>query len=282
MAWFLRDHDLKLDLDLLQDVSPLEFSLVYDILSFTLATMMATTIFLLIRLPHCAERYQGPLIIAGLTTFVASYHYIRIFNSWCNAFEWNSDGTLSATGSPFNNAYRYMDWVLTVPLLMLEIVLVMNFSEKEGKAKAANLAMAAELMICLGYPGERFLQQETMGVRWMWGGLSMVPFLYIVHELLFGFFDVTVSETDPDVRNKIRKMQWWTVLAWCTYPVIYMLPMLNISGTVVLVLIQFGYSVSDIIAKCAIGCLVYNVTKAKTRALKRRDSETTPLKSQVI
>jgi len=262
------------------EISPTEFEIVYDILSFSLATMMATTIFLWIRLPSCAEKYQGALIISGLVTFIASYHYMRIFNSWVEAYKWNEDGSISPTGAPFNNAYRYMDWVLTVPLLLIEIILVMNLSAKESAAKATNLAIASILMILVGYPGERF-SSTSNNRRWFYWSVSMLPFLYIVYTLMFGLTEATASETDRGVADKIRKCQTWTVFSWCTYPVVYLLPMLGIRQSKAMVYVNFGYSVSDIISKCGVGILIYNVTKAKSRALKKRQresEETAPLK----
>merc|ERR1711988_51449 len=73
--------------------------------------------------------------ISGLVTFIAAYHYIRIFNSWVDAYHYSAGkvegGALNIeapalTGVPFNDAYRYMDWLLTVPLLLIEILLVMK------------------------------------------------------------------------------------------------------------------------------------------------------------
>merc|ERR1711908_185998 len=95
-----------------------QFQLVYNILSFSLASMMATTIFLWMRVPAINAKYQSAVIISGLVTFIAAYHYMRIFNSWTEAYKYG--GGLSAdpqlTGVPFNDAYRYMDWLLTVPM----------------------------------------------------------------------------------------------------------------------------------------------------------------------
>merc|ERR1712134_81264 len=55
--------------------------------------------------------------------------YIRIFNSWVDAYSYEGvpqgEGP-KLTGVPFNDAYRYMDWLLTVPLLLIEILLVLN------------------------------------------------------------------------------------------------------------------------------------------------------------
>ena len=90
---------------------------------------------------------------SGLVTFIALYHYIRIFNSWTESYEYPSspDGAIRdpvISGQPFNDAYRYMDWLLTVPLLLIEIVFVMKLSDEETKKKATTLGVASGLMIC--------------------------------------------------------------------------------------------------------------------------------------
>merc|ERR1719379_1541817 len=116
-----------------------DFQVVYDILSFSLACMMSCTLFLWMRVPSVTERYKTPLLISGLVTFIAAYHHIRIFNSWVESYEYTAGtpdkyGALfiqapKLTGVPFNDAYRYMDWLLTVPLLLIEILLVMKLPD---------------------------------------------------------------------------------------------------------------------------------------------------------
>merc|ERR1711871_1512418 len=87
----------------------------------------------------------------------ASYHYIRIFNSWVEAYKYPAafNNTIQdpvLTGVPFNDAYRYMDWLLSVPLLLIEIVFVMKLSPEETATKATHLGVASALMIIFGYP----------------------------------------------------------------------------------------------------------------------------------
>merc|ERR550537_1592518 len=108
------------------------------------------------RVPAVKNQYQSALIISGMVTFIAAYHYLRIFNSWVEAYEYkpNSSGESEdpvLSGVPFNDAYRYMDWLLTVPMLLIEIVFVMKLSDEETKKKAINLGVASGLMICIGY-----------------------------------------------------------------------------------------------------------------------------------
>merc|ERR1712146_338699 len=140
-------------------MSDSQFGLVYNILSFSLASMMSTTWVLWMRIPAVKDCYATALIISGEVTFIAAYHYIRIFNSWVEAYEYkpNSSGEVDnpvLTGVPFNDAYRYMDWLLTVPLLLIEITFMMKLSDEETKKKSINLGVASGLMIMIGYPGE--------------------------------------------------------------------------------------------------------------------------------
>ena len=83
----------------------------------------------------------------------------------------------------------------------------------------------------------------------------MVFFLYIVQELLVGLAEATNRETDPAVKSNIQLAQVMTVISWCTYPVVYLFPMLGISASQAVVGIQVGYCCSDIISKCGVGLL---------------------------
>merc|ERR1719440_817834 len=119
---------------------------------------MATTMFLWFRAFAVTAKYQSAVIISGLVTFIAAYHYIRIFNSWVDAYEYHPghpEGSApTLTGIPFNDAYRYMDWLLTVPLLLIEILLVMKLDEQSFSTKAWTLGVGSALMIVSGYYGE--------------------------------------------------------------------------------------------------------------------------------
>merc|ERR1711876_144216 len=74
------------------------------------------------------------------------------FNSWNDAFDvkFSADAgnyVVSLTGEPFNDAYRYVDWVLTVPLLLIELILVMGLPAEETAAKSWKLGVASAVMV---------------------------------------------------------------------------------------------------------------------------------------
>jgi len=245
-------------------MSDLQYQAVYNVLSFALASMMATTVFLWFRSFAVKDQYKSAVLISGLVTFIAAYHYIRIFNSWVEAYHYSVDKVDPAlTGVPFNDAYRYMDWLLTVPLLLIEILLVMKLSDADYSAKAWNLGVGSALMIVSGYYGELTVTGD-LTPRWICWFISMVFFLYIVYELLVGLSAATNSEADPNVKGKIQTAQIVTVISWCTYPIVYLFPMLGINAAQAVVSIQIGYCASDIISKCGVGILIYQITYAKS------------------
>merc|ERR1712118_196307 len=146
--------------------------------------------YLWLRVPALLDKYQSAVIIPGLVTFIAAYHYIRIFNSWVEAYHYAPDSGPTLTGVPFNDAYRYMDWLLTVPLLLIEILLVMYLPEQQYNSKAKVLGVGSALMIVSGYYGELTVT-GNLTPRWVCWFLSMAFFLYIVYELLVGLSAAT-------------------------------------------------------------------------------------------
>merc|ERR1711953_1205257 len=161
-------------------MTDLQYQAVHGVLSFALASMMATTLYLWFRMFAVKDQYQSAVCISGLVTFIAAYHYIRIFNSWVEAYSYSVDKKDPAlTGVPFNDAYRYMDWLLTVPLLLIEILLVMKLDDKTYSSKAWTLGVGSALMIVSGYYGELVVAGD-LTPRWLCWALSMCFFLYIV------------------------------------------------------------------------------------------------------
>jgi len=254
------------------EMTDIQYQAVYNVLSFSLASMMATTMYLWFRSFAVVDKFKSAVLISGLVTFIAAYHYYRIFNSWVAAYDYSpqalDNGAMELrapklTGVPFNDAYRYMDWLLTVPLLLIEILLVMKLEPATFSSKAWTLGVGSALMIVSGYYGELYITGD-LSTRWNCWFLSMAFFLYIVFELLVGLSTATNSETDPTIKGNIQLAQVLTVISWCTYPIVYLFPMLGISASQAVVSIQIGYCVSDIISKCGVGLLIYQITYSKS------------------
>merc|ERR1712018_1105045 len=171
--------------------------------------------------------FRTALCITGLVTAIATYHYVRIFNSWNDAYAVGagSDGNyqVTLTGQPFNDAYRYVDWLLTVPLLLIELILVMGLPADETVTKSWNLGLSSAIMVALGYPGE--IQDDPKG-RWMWWLFAMIPFLYVVQELAVGLSAASqklATTHGESVASLTGYARWLTVISWLTYPFVYII-----------------------------------------------------------
>jgi len=245
----------------MEHLTPGQYLLVYNAFSFTLATMAAATLFLWLSRAQVAPHYRTALLISGLVTAIAAYHYFRIFESW-NAAYTLRNGVVAESGFGFNDAYRYVDWLLTVPLLLLELVLIMRLPEGETARRATRLGLAAAVMIALGYPGEIAADNMT---RAIWGTLSTIPFLYIVYELFVGLGDSLRKQPD-EARGLVGVARWLTFMSWGFYPIVYMIPYTSLSGSTVEVGVQVGYTIADLIAKAGVGVLIFLIARRKSEA----------------
>lgn len=244
------------------ELSSGQFGLVYQLFSITIATMGAAFIFFVLGRQNLGEKYRVAMLVSALVVAVACYHYFRIFNSWNESYAL-ADGVYKATGVPFNDAYRYADWVLTVPLLLVEAVAVLALASNVAAGMIGRLVIAAFAMIVLGYPGE--ISGDT-GTRLLWGTLSTIPFIYIVYTL-FVELGKSLQGQPERVQVLVRNLRLLLFGSWGFYPIAYLLPLifggLTASG---IVAVQVGYSLADIIAKAGFGTLIYFIALEKTKA----------------
>ena len=247
----------------MQDISFGQYSLVYNAFSFTIAAMGAATAFFWLNRNRVSDQYRTTLSITGLVTAIATYHYFRIFNSWDAAYD--VVGTaVSPTGVEFNDAYRYVDWLLTVPLLLIELILVMRLPADETASRATRLGLAAALMVMLGYPGEIATDN---GTRALWGTLSTIPFLYVVWSLFRGLGE-SIKRQPENVRGLIHGARLLTFASWGFYPIVYMVPYLGASSGGVETAVQIGYTIADLVSKVVFGVLIFVIALRKSAAEK--------------
>jgi bacteriorhodopsin len=243
-----------------------QFFLVYQMLSITIASMGAAFIFFVLARSQVGEKYRPALLVSAIVVAVACYHYVRIFNSWTEAYGIaEGSNVYSATGIAFNDAYRYADWVLTVPLLLVEAVAVLALAPNIAGGMIGRLAIAAFIMIITGYPGEI---STSTGTRLLWGTISTIPFLYILY-VLWVELGKAMDKQPERVRVLTRNLRLLLLASWGFYPIAYLLPVILGGGSLSasgLVGLQVGYSVADIIAKAGFGVLIYFIAREKTLA----------------
>jgi bacteriorhodopsin len=259
------------------DLSIFQYSIVDNIFSMTVATMGAAALFLFMSRSSVDEAYRPALMVSGLVVTIACYHYFMIRHSWQDAYTLSGNG-YKGSGAAFNDFYRYADWILTVPLLMVELVAVLRLHADKSRSLLTRLVIAAALMIALGYPGEVISSPDGWLMRVIWGALSSIPFFYILFVL---WTELTASlDTQPAAARKLIEIARLVLLiTWAVYPIAYAFGgtpsalaakaggNADASGIVGL---QVGYAIADMTAKAGFGILIYFIARAKSKGVDSR------------
>ena len=228
--------------------------------------MLACTVFTLVGQSRVLPKYRGALVMSSMVTFIAGYHYFRIFNSFNESSMKGAVSVGTAQGS-FNEAYRYVDWILTVPLLLVEVVAVLALAKEASKSMMTRLVPASAAMIILGYPGE--ISSNT-GTKILWGILSTIPFLYILY-VLFVELGNSLDRQPEGVAATVGRLRLLLIATWGVYPISYLIPILvkNPSASQMASLFtdrQLGYTIADVLAKCVFGLTIYKIARMKSAA----------------
>ena len=244
-----------------------QFQAVYNVLSFALASMAATAIFLLVVQGRVLPRYRIALVVSSMVCLIAAYHYFRIFNSFSEAYVAVDAGAVGVQetyelvkGVGYNEGYRYVDWLLTVPLLLFETIAVLALPRAVRSSLLWKLIPASALMIVLGYPGEI---TNEIAPKAVWGALSTIPFLYILY-VLFVELSRAAKNQPNQVGKELAGLRWLLLATWGVYPISYMFPMFGLDGADSFVYRQIGYSIADVLAKCLYGLLIYKIARIKS------------------
>lgn len=244
------------------ELSSFQYNIVYNLMSLTVAGMGAAALFFFLS-PGVGRKFKPAVVVSGVVVSIACYHYFRILGSFEGSYAASSSGGYTATGKPFNDFYRYADWLLTVPLLMVELVAVLALAKVESSKLLTRLAVAAALMIALGYPGEAAIGTGNDTVVWVWFVASMLPFLYIM-ATLFGTLTRATQTQPENVRSLLALARLVVVVTWSFYPIAYVIGALGASSGAGRTAIQVGYTLADLTAKAGFGLVIYAIARAKS------------------
>jgi bacteriorhodopsin len=243
-----------------------QWNLVYNVFSLGLISMLATTVYTLVSQPRVLAKYRTALVMSSMVTFIAGYHYLRIFDSFKHASE-GGKVMLDGSQDAFNEAYRYVDWLLTVPLLLVEVIAVLALAKEVSRSLIMRLVPASAAMIALGYPGEISSDQNT---QVMYGVLSTLPFIYILY-VLFVELGKSLERQPAGVAETIGRLRLLLIATWGVYPIAYIFNIVGDQTASSFVTVQVGYTIADILAKCVFGLTILKIAKMKSVAEGMKD-----------
>ena len=233
------------------DISTLSnnrFTLVSNSLSLTLIALLVSAIFLLVNHVRVLPKYRQSIVILAMVNLIAAYNYWRIFDSFNAAHSLHT---------PFNECYRYLDWILAVPLLLTALVKALGLPRVTRLQLIRRLVPSSLAMIILGYLGEASTETNP---KLLYGTLSAIPFIYILYVL---YIQVTRSldRQVPVVVTLVARLRLLVTITWLLYPLSYLVPLIDLDAEMAFIGRQCGYSIADMSAKCAFSLIIYRIAR---------------------
>jgi bacteriorhodopsin len=242
----------------METISDGGYLVVYNVLSLGIASMLFTTIFLFIAKDRVLPKYRMAIMVSATVTGIAAYHYFRMFDNFIEVF-----GPEAVEGATFNVGYRYVDWFLTVPLLLVETIAVLALAAAVQRSLLVRLIPAAALMIALGYPGDARLNLLYEGDASLWGLFSTIPFLYILY-VLFVELGKSLERQSAPVQRRLKELRLLLLATWGVYPIAFIFNMGAVESETGFIAREVGYSVADILAKCLFGLMIFSIARMKS------------------
>jgi bacteriorhodopsin len=206
--------------------------------------MLAASVFFFFEVGNTSQKWRTSVLISGLITMIAAVHYYYM-----------RDYYLATGESP--TFFRYVDWLLTVPLMCVEFYLITK--KAGGKIGLLwQLIAAAVFMLVTGYIGEAIYGAETQS--WIWGAVSGLAYFYIVYLIWFGQVAKLASDSGPAVAKANKTLAWFVLVGWAIYPIGYIA---GTQGGIFGVKVFSGlsmdvvYNIGDAINKIGFGLVIY-------------------------
>ena len=225
-------------------------------ISFWIISMalIAATVFFFLERDRVSAKWKTSLTVSGLVTLVAAVHYFYMRDVWV------------ATGST-PTVFRYIDWLITVPLLMIEFYLILSAITKVPVGVFWRLMIGTLVMLIGGYLGEA-------GYMAVWPAfiIGMAGWAYILYEIFAGQAGkINAQSAPPAVQSAFNTMRWIVTIGWAIYPVGYFFGYLTgMSPESSANALNIIYNGADVLNKIAFGLIIWTVAVSETENAKAK------------
>jgi len=210
-------------------------------MTFWLATsiMLASTVFFFIERSDVAGKWRTSMTVAGLVTGIAFWHYLYMREA-------HLQGEVTTV-------FRYIDWLVTVPLQIVEFYLILAAVTAVTSILFWRLLGASLVMLVFGYLGEAGLMDVTLGFI-----IGMAGWIYIIYEIFAGEA-AKLSEGSKNAGGQFafNTLRYIVTIGWAIYPIGYFLGYMSGSETTDFGTVNIIYNIADLVNKTAFGLAIW-------------------------
>ena len=262
-----------------------QYEVIRHLFSFTAAVFAASLVYFAMSARGVLPRFRNTAYISAVVMVSAFLELGALWLMWNGAFAYDAaTGTMRLLdGQVFSNGYRYANWLIDVPMLLTQFLVVLGFAGAAFWSRWRKLTIAGVAMIVTGYIGQYYEPQVSGFVDgnalpfWVWGIISWLVFFYLLFVANAAHKEgrMSLAEKPRAIMDFAWKLLWVT---WFIYGFAYLIPGLpgiNQSADFVVVR-QFIYTAADVISKTVFGILLTRVAMAQSAVEDPRYANGTP------
>ena len=209
------------------------------------AAMVAATYFFTVERDRVAGKWKTSLSVAAMVCGIAAIHYFYMRGVWVETGK-----------SPL--VFRYVDWLLTVPLQIIEFYLILAAITTVRSALFWKLMIASVVMLVFGFVGELGVMQY-----WVAFAIGLAGWFYILYEIFVGeASQISASSGNAAGQQAFNALKWIVSVGWAIYPIGYVVGA-GEGGDAMLNLI---YNIADLVNKIAFGVVIWAAAVSDTPA----------------
>ena len=212
--------------------------------------MMAASAFFFLSMNSFDNKWRTSILVSGLITFIAAVHYWYMRDYWA-----------SGNGSP--TFFRYVDWILTVPLMCVEFYLILK-AAGATKQLMWKLILLSTVMLVAGYFGEGVYTSGTGPA--LWGLISGLAYFAIVYEIWKGEASKLAAAAGGAVLSAHKTLVKFVVIGWAIYPIGYFMGYM--AGGVDANSLNFIYNIADVLNKIGFCLAIWACATAESKTAK--------------
>jgi bacteriorhodopsin len=243
------------------------------VLTVGFAIMLAALLYFVLTMKTVAPKYRISSVLSVVVMISAFLLLMIQQQNWTNAFVFDADSGRYFLGSEtdqFNNGYRYLNWLIDVPMLLFQILFVVSLTKSSFSSVRNQFWFSGTLMILTGYVGQ-YYEVTNPTLFFVWGAISTV---FFVHILIVMKKVITEGQEGAPEKAKRYLGTIWTLFlfSWMLYPGAYLMPYLFSLGfepalsEAAVVGRHITYTIADVSSKVIYGILLTLTAQEMSKA----------------
>ncbi len=243
----------------------MEFDMVSHTLTLGYAVMLSGLFYFVLTMRTVAPRYRISSVLSVVVMVSAFLILFFQHQSWVNAFSFNLDTGMYERiegAAAFTNGYRYLNWLIDVPMLLFQILFVVEITRDRRNRLRNWFFFSGAMMIITGYIGQFYEVADDQTPFFIWGAISTVFFVHVLY-LMFRIIQEARQNLSPRAGQVMGAIGILFFVSWMLYPGAYLMPVLlnDVTGVVGR---QITYTLADVSSKVIYGVLLTQVAQIRS------------------